>query len=57
MFKLKVNKFLIEYDKNYGCNNRTGWSIALDGHYLVQLERNLIIALINAYNIKKDMAL
>ena len=48
MIKIKINKLILDYDKNYGCDKRTGWSIAWDGCYLVQLERHLIIAIIKA---------
>ncbi|MGR3302382.1 MAG: hypothetical protein ACUZ8I_07735 [Candidatus Scalindua sp.] len=43
--KIEIRKLRIDYDENYGCDNRTGWSIAWCGHYLVQLEKSLIKAI------------
>ena len=38
----------IEFDRNYGCNNRTGWSISIDGSFVVELERFLMVAIYKA---------
>ena len=35
----------LDYDHEYGIHQRSGWSVALDGHYVVQLEPSLLRAL------------
>lgn len=40
--------FKIQWDRNYGIAKRQGWSISLDGFYLVSLERWFIIAVVKA---------
>lgn len=45
MMKFQLHKLAIEHDRNYGCEHRTGWSIVWNGHYLVQLEPWLIVAI------------
>lgn len=35
----------LDYDHEYGIQQRSGWSVALDGHYVVQLEPSLLRAL------------
>lgn len=37
------------FDENYGCEKRTGWSIACDGVYLTQLEPWFIVSLVKAW--------
>lgn len=27
----------LEYDREYGCDRRTGWSASYDGHYVAEL--------------------
>ena len=39
----------IEYDKDYGIDKRTGWSIAINGWYVVQFHKYLVVALIKAF--------
>jgi hypothetical protein len=46
--RIRIGLFRIDFDRNYGCNNRTGWSIAHKGSFLVQLEKYLTIAIIKA---------
>jgi hypothetical protein len=41
-----MNGILIEYDKDYGCLKRTGWSMAIDGSYVSELEKYLIVSII-----------
>jgi hypothetical protein len=31
-------EIIIQKDKNYGIDNRIGWSVAFDGHFVVELE-------------------
>ena len=38
----------IEYDIDFGVDKRCGWSIAINGSYVVSLNKWLIIALIKA---------
>lgn len=47
MEKLRItfNDHSLEFDKNYGCENRTGWSICDNGCYIVQLEPKIRWAL------------
>lgn len=45
MMRAKYKSVSIEFDRNYGMDNRTGWSIAVDGSYRAQLEPWLIVAL------------
>lgn len=40
-----MKQFKVEWDRDYGINKRTGWSIVVDGSFVVQLERFLIIAI------------
>lgn len=49
MIKFKLKNFNIDFDRNYGCANKTGWSIAVDGHYYISFEKHLIIALIKTF--------
>ncbi len=43
-----IEQFKLEYDKNYGYFNRTGWSVVINGIFYVELEKYLFIALIKA---------
>ena len=38
----------LQWDKDYGCKRRTGWSVAVDGSFLVELEPWLVVALAKA---------
>jgi len=40
-----LNRHRIEYDRNYGIDRRTGWTIVYDGSVLVELEPWLIAAI------------
>jgi hypothetical protein len=47
MFRLRITKkFELQFDRDYGCNKRTGWSIIEDGHVVVELESNIFITFI-----------
>jgi len=35
MFRLELGRFALHRDENYGCEHRTGWSFAWDGHFIV----------------------
>ena len=43
-----MRQFKLEWDREYGINKRTGWSIVVDGSVIVQLERFSIIAVVKA---------
>ena len=45
MFKLKILNIQIDYDKNYGINQRNGWSIIVKGSVVAELERFLVVAI------------
>ena len=44
--RLQVNQSGIDYDYEYGIDKRTGWSVFVDGSYIIQFERFLIVAVI-----------
>ena len=48
MFRIKAWGLGIEFDRDYGWSKKTGWSIEWHGHYLVQLEKHLLIAIYKA---------
>lgn len=54
MFKLKLRNVQIEYDKNYGCHNRSGWTIKENGCVIVELQRFLIVCIIKWLLYRKD---
>ena len=39
----------LEFDRDYGCNERTGWSIIVNGSFCAELEKHLIVAIIKAF--------
>lgn len=44
-----MNKFRLDYDTAFGMDGAAGWSVAIDGEYVVSLERWLVVALIKAW--------
>ena len=46
--QLRIGRLTIDFNKNYGCDNSNGWSIAWEGHYLVQLKKYLFVAIYKA---------
>ena len=44
-----MNNLLIKFDREYGCDKRTGWSIAIDNSFCAELERYLIIAVLKTF--------
>ena len=48
LFEIQFNGSGIQYDKNYGSLKKSGWSIYIDGHFIVFFEKYLIIALFKA---------
>lgn len=46
---VEVNRLQVEFDRDYGIGKRTGWSVAWEGSYAVQLEPWLVIALWRAW--------
>lgn len=45
---LRQRKIRVDYDTEYGIEQRTGWSVAINGSYIVQFERFLIFAIAKA---------
>jgi hypothetical protein len=43
-----MNSFKLEYDKDYGIDKRTGWSVCTNGSYVAVLEGWLIVAIIKS---------
>lgn len=48
-FCLELNRFQLEYDRDYGVAKRSGWSVAWHGSYAVQLDPWLLSALWRAW--------
>lgn len=42
----RVKSFKLEWDREYGPSKRSGWSVCIDGSYVVELERSLLVALL-----------
>ena len=42
---VEIGRLAIQHDRDYGIDHRRGWSICWDGHYIVELERYLCVAL------------
>lgn len=36
-FRIRLNRWGFEWDSDYGCEHRRGWSATFDGHYIVEL--------------------
>ena len=45
-----INQFKIEFDRNYGCYKRTGWSISINGSFYADLEKHVIVAFFKAFH-------
>lgn len=45
-FRYQFNKFIIEFDRYYGCDHRTGWSIFINGCLVIEFEKSLFIAIL-----------
>jgi hypothetical protein len=43
--RIDVGRLSLQYNKDYGVDHRYGWSIAWVGHFLVDLERFLVVAI------------
>jgi hypothetical protein len=43
-----MNQFRLHWDRDYGCDKKTGWSISIDGSFVANLERFLIVAIVKA---------
>ena len=44
-----INNFSLQFDKDYGINKRTGWSICINGSFMSQLEKYLVVAIWKAF--------
>ena len=49
--KFQINNNILEFDRDYGIDKLTGWSIAINGSYVVQLEKSLWVAIWKAINL------
>ncbi len=43
-----MKHFALEWDKNYGINQRTGWSVIVNGSVCSPLEKWLVVAIAKA---------
>jgi hypothetical protein len=43
---ISSGRFKLEFDKDYGCNKRTGWSIVEHGSIIVELEPSIILCFV-----------
>ena len=46
---IQLGRLLIEHDRGYGIDRRTGWSVAVNGSFRVQLKPWLPVALWKAW--------
>ncbi len=44
-----IKNLKIEFDRNYGIDKRTGWSIVINGSFMAELEKYLFIAVIKTF--------
>jgi len=44
-----IQSFRVEWDRNYGIDHRSGWSVAINGIVYVEFHRNPIAALWRAW--------
>lgn len=44
-----IKQFKLEFDRDYGSSNLTGWSVVVNGTFLSMLEPWLIVALWKAF--------
>ena len=49
MFRFKIGKFSLHYDRDYGIDCRSGWSLAWDGSFLVQFAPTPVHAIIKSF--------
>ena len=47
--EFRWGRLCIQFDRDYGIVNRTGWSVAWRGSFAVQLERWLVVGLFKAW--------
>lgn len=51
----QFRRFRIDFDRDYGADHKTGWSVAYDGSYIVQFSPSLSSALKIALKKCKEM--
>ena len=44
----RMKSLKIEWDKDYGCQNRSGWSVVINGSFCAELEKYLFVAILKA---------
>ena len=42
---MSVEQIRLHYDRDYGIDRRGGWSLSINGSFVVQFERFLLVAL------------
>ena len=55
-FSIELNQrsFGLHYDKDYGIDKRSGWSVVVNGVVCVQFEKRLVKALVKTVDVVKD---
>lgn len=48
-FRIELFEWTVIFDRGYGCDKRTGWSVAVRGSYVIQFEPGLCSALWKAW--------
>jgi hypothetical protein len=43
--QINMDSLRIHWDKDYGINKRTGWSVSVNGHFVVEFKKFLIVAI------------
>ena len=49
MFRLKLMNIGLEWDNDYGCHHRTGWTITIYGIICADLEKYFLVAIYKAF--------
>lgn len=44
-----ITQFKVDFDRDYGVDKRTGWSVCINGSYVSELEKYLFTALRKAF--------
>lgn len=45
-FRLQIGNYELEFDRDYGCDKRTGWTVIYDGSVVIELEPSLFKAIV-----------
>ena len=52
--KIKIGNLGLDYDRAYGINKQSGWSVSWKGSYINALQPHLIPALFKAWRIYRS---